>query len=160
MCEHPVPGLEAFGSTHQQRSRWCFQEAKNHTASSCQTWFWMFWWHCLALPWSKCLKEALKLSINEQDDSPLGSAVTIKHIKLCLDTAEGKAKGKHIPFFEKVFLCFSQDSRTIILFLLLYFLRHVITYKTWAGPGNVKLFKKSSFSQHHRKREAQVGEKQ
>lgn len=27
--ERPVPGLEAFGSTHQQRSRFCFQEAKS-----------------------------------------------------------------------------------------------------------------------------------
>lgn len=36
--------------------------------------------------------------ITQGDDSPLGSAVTIKHIKLCLDTAEAKAKGKHIPF--------------------------------------------------------------
>lgn len=162
MCEHPVPGLEVFGSTHQQHSRFCFQEAKNHAARSCQAWFWKFWCHCLALPWSKWLKEALMLGINEQDDPPLSSAVTIKHVKLCLDTAEAKAKGKHIPFslWKGFLVLFPTHSRTIILFLLLYFLRHVITYKTWAGPGNVKLFKKSSFSQHHRKCEAQVGEKQ
>lgn len=139
-----------------------FWRSHNHATRSCQTRFWKFWWHCLALPWNKCLKEALMLGISEQDDSPPGSAVTIKHVKMWLDAAQAKAKGKHIPFshWKSFLVFFPTHSRTIILFLLLCFLRHVITYKTWAGPGNVKLFKKSGFSQHRRKPEAQVGEKQ
>lgn len=49
------------------------------------------------------------LGINERGGSPQGSAVTIKHVKLCLDVVEAKAKGKHIhSLFEKVSLCFSQ----------------------------------------------------
>lgn len=161
MCEHPVPGLEAL-QYESAAFNILFSRSHNHATRSCQTWFWKFWWYCLAFPWSKCLKEALMLGINEQGDSPQSSVVTIKHVKLCLDMAEAKAKGKHIPFslWKGFLVFFPTHSRTIILFLLLYFLRHVITYKTWAGPGNVKLFKKSSFSQRHRKREAQVGEKQ
>lgn len=37
------------------------------------------------------------LGVNERDDPPLGSVVTIKHMKPCLDTVKAKAKGKHIP---------------------------------------------------------------
>lgn len=57
------------------------------------------------------------LGINERDDSPQGFEVTIKHVKLCLDIAEAKAKGKHIPFsFEKVSLCFSQLTQPSFYF--------------------------------------------
>lgn len=70
-----------------------FKEPKSH----CQVLLALILEVLVALP-NASLKPISQGGIREWDDSLLVPAVTVKHIKLCLDMAEAKAKGKHITF--------------------------------------------------------------